>query len=230
MAKFGILAALDCEIAQFISDFAAVPTDNPQIYRGSFAGHDIYLTLCGVGKVNAAICAQRLIDLAQVELIINSGVAGAVTDKLGICDLAISDSLTYHDFYPLDVLEKYAPGCSVFRADKKLLTLAQKAAEQLQAREADFHFETGCIVSGDRFVEDAAYKQTLADTFGAICTEMEGAAVAHTAVANGLPFAVIRAISDNADENADMSFEAMAAVAAKHAVFIVKEMIAHYEV
>ena len=106
MAKFGIIAALNCEIEKYIADFSAPLMDNGLVYHGTFAGHDMYLTLCGVGKVNAAICTQRLIDMVSPDVVINSGVAGGVSEKLHICDLAISDTLTYHDFHPTYVLEK----------------------------------------------------------------------------------------------------------------------------
>lgn len=75
MAKIGIIAALDCEINKYIADFSAERMDNGFMYAGSFAGHELYLTLCGVGKVNAAICTQRLIDLVHPDILINSGVA-----------------------------------------------------------------------------------------------------------------------------------------------------------
>lgn len=227
MAKIGIIAALDCEIELFIRDFSAVLTENPYIYHGTFAGHDVYLTLCGIGKVNAALCTQRLIDLVKPDMLINSGVAGGVSDTLGICDLAISDKLTYHDFYPIDVLEQYAPGCSVFCADEKLVRLASDAAARLNASGEAFRYETGMIVSGDMFVEDAAYNRSLAEKYNALCTEMEGAAVAHVAVANGTPFVVIRAISDHADADADMSFEQMKVIAAARASALVRDMIEH---
>lgn len=228
MAKIGIIAALDCEIEIFIEKFGAKLTDNEYIYKGEYCGNEVYLTLCGVGKVNAAVCAQRLIDCAKLDAIINSGVAGGVSEKLGVCDLAISDALTYHDFYPIDVLEKYAPGCSVFTADKKLVRLAENAADKLAASGEKFVRETGMIVSGDIFVENREYKRGLKEKYNAICTEMEGAALAHAAVLNKVPFVVIRAISDNADESADMSFEQMSAVAAKRASYIVCEMISNF--
>ena len=228
MANIGIIAALDCELEMFISDFNAKVTENKHIYKGSYCGHDVYLTLCGVGKVNAAVCTQRLIDYAKLDAIINSGVAGGVSDKLTICDLAISDSLTYHDFYPIDVLEKYAPGCSVFVADKKLLSLAEDAANKLISSGENFNCQTGMIVSGDMFVENEEYNKMLKEKYNAVCTEMEGAAVAHAALLSGVPFIVIRAISDNADEKADISFEQMCSISAKRACRIVKEMIANY--
>lgn len=228
MAKIGIIAALDCEIEMFIKDFNASVTENKYIYKGEYCGHEIYMTLCGIGKVNAAVCAQRLFDFADVDAIINSGVAGGVSDNLSICDLAISDKLTYHDFNPIDVLDKYSPGCSVFKADSKLVSLAENAAEKLIGSGEKFAHETGMIVSGDMFVEDENYNRSLKEKYNALCTEMEGAAVAHAAILNEVPFVVIRAISDNADGEANMSFEQMCGIAAKRAFYIVKEMIANY--
>ncbi len=228
MAKIGIIVALNCELEMYLKDFDAKPTDFDGIFRGYYASHEIYLTLCGVGKVNAAVCAQRIFDMAKVDAVINSGVAGGVSKNLGICDLAISDKLTYHDFYPLDLLDKYAPGISVFTADSFLIKLAKDSADTLISSGEDFKYEIGTIVSGDMFVEDDAYKAKLSEKFGAVCTEMEGTAIAHAAFLNKVPFVVIRAISDNADSKADMTFEQMAEIAAKRACLIVEKMIENY--
>jgi len=223
--KIGLIGALDCEITEFCRDFNAVKSKFKDIFVGSFKGHEIYICLCGVGKVNAAACTQRLCDLTNVDCIINSGVAGAVTRNLGVCDIAVSSLLTYHDFYPIEVLDKYEPHCSVFKADDKLLKLACDACSELGKTEKNFRYDTGMIVSGDKFVEDSSYVKQLSAKYGALCTEMEGAAIAHVAYLNKTPFIVIRAISDNADENADMSFEQMSAIAAKRAGFVVTSMI-----
>ncbi len=228
MAKFGIIAALNCEIEKYIADFSAPLMDNGLVYHGTFAGHDMYLTLCGVGKVNAAICTQRLIDMVSPDVVINSGVAGGVSEKLHICDLAISDTLTYHDFHPTYVLEKYTPHRSVFPADEKLIELAVRAANEYHKTEPNFRYLVGKIISGDEYVEDKQKTLAFREKYNALCTEMEGAAVAHTAYANGIPFIVMRTISDNADENADMSFNEMSVVAAERVSFIVKEMIRLY--
>ncbi len=228
MAKFGIIAALNCEIEKYIADFSAPLMDNGLVYHGTFAGHDMYLTLCGVGKVNAAICTQRLIDMVSPDVVINSGVAGGVSEKLHICDLAISDTLTYHDFHPTYVLEKYTPHRSVFPADEKLIELAVRAANEYHKTEPNFRYLVGKIISGDEYVEDKQKTLAFREKYNALCTEMEGAAVAHTAYANGIPFIVMRTISDNADEDADMSFNEMSVVAAERVSFIVKEMIRLY--
>lgn len=223
--KIGIIGAMDCEIEQFCKDFCAHPSENEGIFEGKFAQHDIYICCCGIGKVNAAANTQKLCDLYDVDYIINSGVAGSVSKSLGICDIAISKNLTYHDFHPLELLDKYVPNTSVFSADERLVKYACNACEKLASTNDGFKYQTGTIVSGDIFVEDSKYVKQLGDKFDALCTEMEGAAVAHVCVLNKKPFVVIRAISDNADENADISFEKMVQIAANRASFVAKEII-----
>ncbi|MBE6681236.1 MAG: 5'-methylthioadenosine/adenosylhomocysteine nucleosidase [Ruminococcaceae bacterium] len=216
--KIGIIAALDCEMTEFCHDFSAVESGYFGIYEGKCGGHDVYICLAGVGKVNAAANTQRLIDLFGVDYVINSGVAGCTCKHLGVCDIVISDKLTYHDFTPIDVLDKYAPYSSVFKADDKLISLAKEACTKIE--DENFFFDTGMVVTGDQFVDDSRVVARLRDDYNAYCTEMEGAAVAHVCVLNKVPFVVIRAMSDNADEQADMSFEEMASIAAKRASFV----------
>lgn len=216
--KIGIIAALDCEMVEFCRDFCAVQSEYFGIFKGKCGGHDVYISLAGVGKVNAAANTQRLIDLFGVDYVINSGVAGCTCKSLGVCDIVISDKLTYHDFTPIDVLDKYAPYSSVFKADERLISLAKDACTKIE--DENFRFDTGMIVTGDQFIEDSNIVARLREDYNAYCTEMEGAAVAHVCVLNKVPFVVIRAMSDNADEGADMSFEEMAAIAAKRASFV----------
>lgn len=223
--KVGIIAALDCEMAQFCKDFGAVLSEHFGIFEGKCGEHEVYISLVGVGKVNAAANTQRLIDLFGVDYIINSGVAGCVAKHLGVCDVVISDSLTYHDFSPIDVLEKYAPHTSVFKADEKLIGLAQKGCAEIC--DEGFKFDTGMVVTGDQFIEDSSVVARLRSDYNAFCTEMEGAAVAHVCVLNSVPFVVIRAMSDNADESADMSFEEMSAIAAKRASYVSSYIISN---
>ena len=221
--KVGIIAALDCEMVEFCRDFSAVETEFYGIYKGKSDNCDIYISLVGVGKVNAAANTQRLIDLFDVDYVINSGVAGCTCKHLGVCDIVISEKLTYHDLYPISVLEDYAPHTSVFAADEKLVSLAEAACSKID--DDKFKYDTGMIVTGDMFVEDSAVVARLRNDYNALCTEMEGAAVAHVCVLNKVPFLVIRAMSDNADEKADMSFQEMAAIAAKRASFVVSDII-----
>ena len=227
MARIGIVAALDYEIRLFVERCGLhrlIEKPFEALYTGFFAGHSLTLVLCGVGKVNAAVCTQKLIDRFHPEYIIHTGFAGAVSKTLRPLDIAVADELTYHDFHPLSLLGKYAPFTERFTCDKDLKEAACRAAERL-AREGGFRYETGTVVSGDMFVEDSAYKQSLRDRFDAVCTEMEGAAVAQTAYLSDVPFCVIRAISDSADEAADMTFDEMVPFAANRTAEIVTEMI-----
>ena len=225
--KVGIIGALDCEITEFCRDFKASESKINGIFEGEYNGHTVYISLVGIGKVNAAANTQRLIDLFGVDCVINSGVAGCTAKHLGVCDVAVSDSLTYHDFYPIDCLDKYSPYTSVFKADEKLVNLCTDACKKLANIESAFKYDVGMIVTGDRFVEDGNVVSRLREQYNSLCTEMEGAAVAHVCVLNNVPFVVIRAMSDNADEKADMSFQEMAAIAAKRACFVAKDMIAN---
>lgn len=223
--KIGIIGALDCEVEAFCNDFNAVETQHKGIFEGEYKGHKVYISLVGVGKVNAAANTQRLCDLFGVDYVINSGVAGCTTNKLGICDVAVSTELTYHDFSPIDCLDKYSPYSSVFKADEKLVKLAMDACSKIRDKDVNFRYESGMIVTGDQFVEDSAVVKQLGEKYNSLCTEMEGAAVAHVCLLNKVAFVVIRAMSDNADEKADMSFSQMAAIAARNACFVVKEII-----
>ncbi len=223
--KIGIIAALDCEMVEFCRDFGAVESKYFGIFEGKCGAHEVFISLVGVGKVNAAANTQRLIDIFGVDCVINSGVAGCISKKLGVCDIAISKELTYHDFTPIDVLDKYAPHTSVFKADEKLVTLANDACRKID--DENFKFDTGMVVTGDRFIEDSSVVARLRQDYDALCTEMEGAAVAHVCVLNSIPFVVIRAMSDNADESADMSFQEMSAIAAKRASFVATYIISN---
>ena len=216
--KIGIIAALDCEMVEFCKDFGAVESKYFGIYEGKCGKHSVYISLVGVGKVNAAANTQRLIDLFGVDYIINSGVAGCTCRHLGVCDVVISESLTYHDFSPINLLDKYAPGSSVFKADEGLVSLAVAACKNID--DETFKFDTGMIVTGDQFIDDSKAVERFRNEFNALCTEMEGAAVAHVCLLNKVSFVVIRAMSDNADEQADMSFDEMAEKAAKRASFV----------
>lgn len=230
MKKIGLIGAMDSEISAFCRDFEAVETNIKGIFFGKYNGYEIYICVSGIGKVNAAIAAQRLVDIFGVECIINSGVAGGVSEKLQKLDIVISERLTYHDFDPLDILDRNPPYTMFFHADKELSDKAKKACEALNGKlekegKKTFSSHYGTIVSGDCFVSSAAKAKQLRDDFDALCTEMEGAAIAHTAYVNNIPFLIIRAISDFADEDAENSFDSFENVAADRAAFLVKEML-----
>ncbi len=220
MKKLGIIGAMSVEIETLKSQMSE--TESTQharmtFYEGVLEGMQVVLVECGVGKVNAALCVQVLVDLYHVTHLVNTGVAGSLCADLDIGDFVISEKAMYHDFdchilnaaYPVGQV----PGLPVraFPADEKLIKMAAQAAEQVYAD----HFRIGTVASGDQFVCSKIVKEQIVEDTGAICTEMEGAAIAHAAWKNGIPFVVIRAISDKADDSARMdypTFEAIAAV------------------
>lgn len=228
--KIGLIGAMASEIAAYRREFHAEETKIPGIYQGSFHELEVYISCSGIGKVNAAIAAQRLIDLFAVDCLINSGAAGGLSEKLEKLDVVVSETLTYHDFTPLDILDRNPPYGSRIQADPALVRQALAACTALNEKlrgegKKPFSAYSGTIVSGDCFVESSEKADELRTTFGALCTEMEGAAVAHTAKVNGIPFVIIRAISDFANEDAESSFDRFETVAADRAAFIVKEIL-----
>lgn len=179
---------------------------------------------CGIGKVNAAIGTQAMIDAYHPRALINIGAAGALAPGLEVYDVVISTDAVQHD---MDVTALgYAPGVvpdqkeSYFQADPGLIREAREAGEAEGLR----IFE-GRVASGDLFVADEAARRRIAGLFGALCAEMEGAAVAQTCLRNQIPFVIIRSISDTAGQDAGVSYGEFSAKAAAHAVHILKRMI-----
>jgi adenosylhomocysteine nucleosidase len=163
------------------------------------------------------MCTQALCDLFAVSHIVNTGVAGSLCAQLDIGDLVISRDAMYHDFDCHVINPNYCvgqvPGMSVlaYPADEALSEAAFDAAEACNPG----HNQMGRIASGDQFVCSKEQKEQIIANTGALCTEMEGAAIAHTAWRNGVPFVVIRAISDKADDSAEMDYPTFEAIAAK---------------
>lgn len=181
---------------------------------------------CGIGKVNAAICVQILADLFGVTHVINTGVAGSLNAALDIGDIVISRDVIHHD---MDVrVFGYALGqvpqldTLAFPGDETLIRLALDSCEEANP---GLHTAVGRVVSGDQFISGKAVKDKLIAEFQADCTEMEGAAIAHTAYLNGLPFVVIRAISDKADDSAEMDYPTFEREAAGHCARLVEVLV-----
>lgn len=216
--KLGIIGAMRVEVETLkenMLDLSTAEKAGMTFYQGTLEGSPVVVVECGVGKVNAALCVQVLCDCFAVTHIVNTGVAGSLCAELDIGDFIISRDAMYHDFnclslnYPVGQV----PGMEVhaFPADEKLVNSAFVAAEQVHAG----HAHTGRIASGDQFVCSKAVKQKIIDDTGALCTEMEGAAIAHAAWKNKVPFVIIRAISDKADDSAEMDYPTFEAIAAK---------------
>ncbi|MCF0135218.1 MAG: 5'-methylthioadenosine/adenosylhomocysteine nucleosidase [Lachnospiraceae bacterium] len=191
---------------------------------GTLGNTEVAGVQAGIGKVNAALCAQKLIDTYPVDAIINVGVAGALDPALHVGDMVISADALQHDFdttYFGDEPGQITGFNSIeFKADKDLVELAEKAAKAL-----DFRYKVGRILSGDQFICDTAKKDWLVSQFAGDCTEMEGAAIAQVCTVNAIPFVILRAISDGADDGAGMSYDRFVVYAAERAAALLKEML-----
>ena len=218
--KLGIIGAMSVEVEtlkQQMSDLTISNRAGMEFFEGRLNGLAVVVVVCGVGKVNAALCVQVLCDCYGVTHLVNTGVAGSLCADLDIGDLVIGKDAIYHDFDCHVLNDSYVvgqvPGIPVrtFPADGRLVEFAFFAAEHVQKG----HVHMGRIASGDQFICSADHKRTIIDNTGALCTEMEGAAIAHAAWRNKVPFVIIRAISDKADNSAEMDFPTFEAIAAK---------------
>ena len=215
--KLGIIGAMDVEVATLkekMENISVSTHAGSDYYEGCLEGCPAVVVQCGVGKINAAICAQILINLYNVTHIVNTGIAGSLCVDLDIGDLVISRDAIHHDFdlrfwnRPIGQV----PGMDViaFPADEALVDAAFAAAEA----ENPGHTKLGRVASGDQFICSKEQKDTIIANTGAICAEMEGASIAHTAYRNGIPFVIIRAISDKADDSAEMDYPTFERIAA----------------
>lgn len=226
--KLGIIGAMEQEIETLLCKMQGVSQREcagTVFYDGKLESLSVVVVRCGIGKVNAALCTQILCDLYEVTHIINTGIAGSLCAELDIGDIVISRDVMHHD---VDcTVFGYAcgqvPGMpEVYASDENLVQLAQKAAEEISFG----HSRIGRVASGDQFVCSAEKKaQIVADT-SAICTEMEGAAIAQTAYRNGVPFVVLRAISDKADNSAEMDYPTFEQQAAHHCAQLTQKLSA----
>ena len=231
MKTIGIIGALETEITLLKSKMEIVSVKNivnTDFYVGKMGSKNVILVKCGVGKVNAAICTQILIDMYGVDAVINTGVAGAIHSDLKIGDVVISKDLTYHDFDVTSASNDCKlggiPSCGIHfvDSDENMIDAALKASEEVVK---GVKVVVGRIVTGDQFIADKGTKEHIVKHFKPHCVEMEGAAIAHTCYLNQIPFVVIRAMSDSADNSADDSFEKHVDIMAERAGAIVESML-----
>lgn len=219
MTKLGIIGAMQVEVETLLREMTNRRTTRKagsDFYEGTLEGLPVVVVQCGVGKVNAALCAQILCDCFQVTHIVNTGVAGSLCNELDIGDLVISRDAMYHDFDCSVINPAYQVGqvpgfdTPAFPADVKLISYAFTAAESVNPG----HTRIGRVASGDQFVCRKDQKESIISLTGALCTEMEGAGTAQTASRNGVPYVIIRAISDKADDSAEMDYPTFETIAA----------------
>jgi adenosylhomocysteine nucleosidase len=217
MKKLGIIGAMQLEVETLLGNLEGASQRNiagSVFYEGILEGLDVVIVQCGVGKVNAALCAQILCTAYGVTHIVNTGIAGSLSAQLDIGDLVVSRDAMYHDFdcvhFGYEMGKVPGMDTVAFPADETLTALAFAAAEEVNPG----HTAQGRIASGDLFVAEKAAKERIISITGAVCTEMEGAAIAHTAYRNQVPFVILRAISDKADDSAEMDYPTFERIAA----------------
>ena len=228
MQTIGIIGAMEEEVAalrQKGEQITAKTIGAMDFYLLTLAGKHLVVVQSGIGKVNAAICAQILIDHFGVDCVINVGVAGGLKTGLHIGDVVLSKTVQQWD---VDVSALGDPAgtiprmeTSIFPADEALVTLALEAGSILEGKQV----MTGHVVSGDQFVASNEVKERLRTSFGGECVEMEGAAIGHTCYINKVPFVVIRSISDSADDAGSMSYETFKSIAIENSMVLLEEMI-----
>ena len=171
------------------------------------------------------MCAQTMILCYSIEALVNTGVAGGLSKNLNICDVAVAKDVVQHDMdtTPLGEPAGFISGIELVHipADERICNLLTQCAGICE----DTYVEAGTIASGDQFLNSSDVKERIISTFGAIAGEMEGASIGHVAYANGVPFGVLRVISDNADGESDMDFPHFCKLAADKSIKICREFV-----
>ena len=221
---------MEVEVATLKSNMTVkntVKKASMEFYEGTIGNTEVVVVRSGIGKVNAGICVQILIDLFNVTHVINTGIAGSLNADINIGDIVLSTDACYHD---VDVTvfgykkgEIPQIGAATFEADKEL---REKAKASIKKAAPDIGVFEGRVCSGDQFISSAEIKDAIIKEHGGLCTEMEGAAIAQASYLNNTPFLIIRAISDKADGGAEVDYPTFEAKAAKDCAAIVMEIIA----
>lgn len=228
----GIIGAMEEEVANIKEKMENVTVMNKaamDFFRGQLEGKDVVVVCCGVGKVNAGICTQILVDCFQVDAVINTGIAGSLKAEIDIGDIVLSTDALQHDVdavsfgYPLGQIPRMET--LSFSADERLRSIAREACGRVNP---DIHVYEGRVVSGDQFISSREKKDWIKDNFEGYCTEMEGAAIAQAAYLNNTPFLVIRAISDKADDSAHEDYPAFEKKAIVHCVNLTLAIVSEY--
>ncbi len=198
---------------------------------GKLHGKDIVVVVCGVGKVNAAMCTFALIEKYKPQVVINSGVAGALSPIVSIGDIVVATKSVEHDMNTTALGDKQGevsfPDGTVmfFECDKQISNLLASVCKKIP----DTKVAQGIIASGDIFVSDRKSRLKLNDRFGAISCEMEGAAIGHVCYSCKTPYAIIRAISDDLDENKGMDFVKFCELASKKTVDAISGFVMEFK-
>jgi adenosylhomocysteine nucleosidase len=239
--KAGIIGAEKQEVELLFAALAESKSETPvtvsvrgnlEFHEGSLHGVPAVVVCCGVGKVNAALCAQILISEFAVTAIINTGSAGGLAEGLNVLDMVACTDAVQHDVDA--TVFGYKPGqvpgtdSPFFVADSRLRAAALAAFARVGGHEGSKMIE-GRVASGDVFITDKTGRDRISSLFSPACVEMEGAAVAQVCAVNRVPFAILRSVSDLAGKDANMSYEEFSRRASQVSARVVIEMAAGYK-
>lgn len=225
----GIIGAMEEEVSTLKEKMqveSVIQCASMEFCQGILEGKKVVVVRSGIGKVNAAVCAQILVDRFQVDTIINTGIAGSLRVEINIGDIVLSSDTMQHDMdatgfgYRLGEIPRMET--SEFEADEKLIQLAEECCKRVNP---EIGVHVGRVVSGDQFISNRHDKEWIVKYFGGYCTEMEGAAIAQVAYLNQVPFLVVRAISDKADNSASVDYAEFEKQAIIHSVNLIVEMV-----
>ncbi len=223
----GIIGAMDIEIdglKAMASDVKTEVFSGIEYTSGHLCGKNVVMAVSGIGKVNAAVCAQTMILKYDLSCIINTGVAGSLTTDLNIGNIAIAKNAVEHDMDTSALGDPigYISGVNMVKmpADPTLCEMMCRAAEKL-----GLTYKAGTIASGDQFAGTIHKKAQIANNFDAIACEMEGASIGHVCCINKLPFGIVRAISDSATGKSDMEYQEFKVAAAEMSNKMVAELL-----
>ena len=224
----GIIGAMDIEV-QALKDLMSEPEvktiSSVDFYSGIINGVKTVVAVAGIGKVNAAVCTQTMILTYHPSYIINVGVAGGLSSELNIGDIAVAENVVEHDMdtTPVGDAPGYISGINVVRipCDRWLADMMCRASSHIEG----IRVLKGTIASGDQFVSRNEQRQHIISNFDAIAAEMEGASIGHVCYMNNIPFGVLRAISDGANNDSVMDYPTFARLAADHSISIICEML-----
>ena len=225
----GIIGAMDEEVAILKESMEVqdmMERAGMTFVKGIMSGKEVVVVRSGIGKVNMGICAQILIDCFGVDTLINTGIAGSLDARIDIGDMVISTDAVHHDMdatiFGDAIGQVPRMDTRTFPADPHLIELAVKANEKANPQ---IHTFTGRVASGDQFISSGEVKARIVENFQALCTEMEGAGIAHAAYLNKVSYVIIRAISDKADNSATMDYPTFEKKAIAHSVRLMKELL-----
>ena len=226
----GIICAMELEhqgLLEIIETENIVEKSGTTFYKGKIRNTDVVLVLCGIGKVSAVICTQMLIDFYSPAVIINSGVAGALSTDVTVGDVVIATAAVQHDFDctafgdPKGTLELLGKRIVELPADEEISAKLFEAAKTLE----DTRAFRGIIATGDKFVADSEERLSIGKEFSALACEMEGGAMAQVCIRAGVPFAILRSISDDIGHNTTVDFNEFKIMAAKKTIDVLSAVL-----